>query len=774
LPQRDRIKEGGAGFSDISELPGVGPATLEKLREIGISTLEALATATVAELEAAGIGEKRAQELIELARRSIEVSWVTAKELAAIKSSVKHLSTGSRALDALLGGGIETQAITEFFGEYGSGKCVAKGTPVAYMNPDRLHVEEIDAVYEKYRKNNCELRYGDGYVVPLEGIRVFSYKGGEIGVAEAKYLYREWAEEILCITTRWGREIRVTPAHKLLALDCDGEPVWVEAGGLKPGMLIACPKEIRLPRPTGSDEEEIATEDAYFVGLFTARGSPEPLSITVSRREIGEWLAEYLQSRFRFKPDVRAMEGREVILLGEKAASLLGGLRECREDEKYVHEAILSGGDEVVKSFLAGFLEDKIRPSVPVEIATMSRRLAYGLAYLLMRIGVEPVLRTRKVCNGTQYNLLIPSEGVGKILELPFRAQGFSPSMGKTWHGNKWMPDKETSPKQASGEGSDGEENDAEPGGLMGSSTSPMPVRYLMSPKATVDNGIDGWPPSGDVEVDRATGGMDYWVERGEKATYRMNLSWDLIVEVRREEYRDYVYDVSVPGPANFVGGFLPTIMHNSQLCHQLAVNVQLPPDRGGLEGAALYIDTENTFRIERIEQMARHLGLDFDKVAEGIIYAEAYNSDHQILLLEKADRIIKDYNVKLVIIDSLTAHFRSEYIGREMLAERQQKLNKHLHRLLRLARAFNLAAVVTNQVMARPDELFSLNAVSPVGGHIVGHTSHMRVFIRKTAGKNVRIVRLVSSPHLPEGEVLIRITENGIEDVEESEVRAR
>ncbi|MEM3492451.1 MAG: DNA repair and recombination protein RadA, partial [Nitrososphaerota archaeon] len=152
----------------------------------------------------------------------------------------------------------------------------------------------------------------------------------------------------------------------------------------------------------------------------------------------------------------------------------------------------------------------------------------------------------------------------------------------------------------------------------------------------------------------------------------------------------------------------------------------------------------------------------------------EAYNSDHQMLLLDKADRIIKENNVKLIIIDSLTAHFRSEYAGREMLPERQQKLNKHMHKLIRLARAFNAVAVVTNQVMARPDEFFAPTAVSPVGGHIVGHTSHTRLFIRKTAGKNVRIVRLISSPYLPEGEVLIKITSNGIEDVEESEKERR
>jgi len=204
-----------------------------------------------------------------------------------------------------------------------------------------------------------------------------------------------------------------------------------------------------------------------------------------------------------------------------------------------------------------------------------------------------------------------------------------------------------------------------------------------------------------------------------------------------------------------------------SQICHQLCVNVQLPPERGGLGGGALYIDTENTFRTERIVQMAKHLGLNPDEVVKNIIYAEAYTSDHQMFLLENADQVIKDNNIRLIIIDSLTAHFRSEYLGREMLAERQQKLNKHMHKLIRLARAFNAVAVVTNQVMARPDIFFG-NAVHPVGGHIVAHTSHTRIYLRKTAKGPVRIARLVSSPYLPEGETVFKITENGVEDIEE------
>ena len=206
-----------------------------------------------------------------------------------------------------------------------------------------------------------------------------------------------------------------------------------------------------------------------------------------------------------------------------------------------------------------------------------------------------------------------------------------------------------------------------------------------------------------------------------------------------------------------------------SQICHQLCVNVQLPPEHGGLNGAALYVDTENTFRLERIVQMAKHVGLEPAQVVKNIIYAEAYTSDHQMFLLENADEVIKANNIKLIIVDSLTAHFRSEYIGREMLAPRQQKLNKHMHKLIGLARAFNAVAVVTNQVMAKPDVFFG-DAIHPIGGHIVGHTSHTRLYLRRASRGPVRIARLVSSPYLPEGEEIFKVTENGIEDVSEEE----
>jgi DNA repair protein RadA len=200
-----------------------------------------------------------------------------------------------------------------------------------------------------------------------------------------------------------------------------------------------------------------------------------------------------------------------------------------------------------------------------------------------------------------------------------------------------------------------------------------------------------------------------------------------------------------------------------TQICHQLCTKVQLPSDKGGLNGGALYIDTEGTFRPERLIQMMEKDGMEIEPTLKNIVYARAFNSDHQILLVEEAPNIIKEKNIKLVVVDALTSYFRSEYIGRGTLAERQQKLNKHLHQLLRLAEVQNLAVVVANQVMARPDMFFG-DPTAPVGGHIVAHACTTRVYLRKSKGER-RIARVVDSPCLPEAEAVFTITEDGIGD---------
>lgn len=202
-----------------------------------------------------------------------------------------------------------------------------------------------------------------------------------------------------------------------------------------------------------------------------------------------------------------------------------------------------------------------------------------------------------------------------------------------------------------------------------------------------------------------------------------------------------------------------------TQLCHQLAVNVQLPEDKGGLEAKAVYIDSEGTFRWERIEQMAQGVGLDPDKVMENIYWVRAINSHHQMAVVEKLFELIARENIKLIVVDSLTGHFRAEFPGRESLAVRQQLLNKHLHQLMRIAEVYNVAVVVTNQVMARPDIFFG-DPTAAVGGHVVAHAPGVRVQLRKSRG-NKRIARIVDAPHLPEGETVFAISEYGIRDAE-------
>lgn len=199
-----------------------------------------------------------------------------------------------------------------------------------------------------------------------------------------------------------------------------------------------------------------------------------------------------------------------------------------------------------------------------------------------------------------------------------------------------------------------------------------------------------------------------------------------------------------------------------TQIGHVLAVQVL----RDFPDASVVYIDTENTFRPERIEQLARALDLSPDEVLNKIMVARAYNSDHQMLLSEKVEGLIKEKgkNIKLLVVDSLTAHFRAEFIGRGTLAERQQKLNRHMHTLAKLASTNNMCVFVTNQVMAKPDQFFG-DPTQAIGGHVVAHASTFRIYLRK-GKKGTRVAKLIDAPNLPDGETVFEVTEGGLRDV--------
>lgn len=203
-----------------------------------------------------------------------------------------------------------------------------------------------------------------------------------------------------------------------------------------------------------------------------------------------------------------------------------------------------------------------------------------------------------------------------------------------------------------------------------------------------------------------------------------------------------------------------------TQLALSLAVGVQLPIEQGGANGKAVYIDTEGTFRPERVRQFAEGIGANGDKVLKNILVARAFNSDHQMLLLDKVAELIKNGEpIRLMIIDSLTAHFRAEYSGRGQLADRQQRLNRYLHNLMKIAEQNNLAVYVTNQVMSDPAQMFG-DPTKAIGGNIVGHACTYRMYLRR-GKKDSRVCKLIDSPDLPDNETVFMIETDGLRDID-------
>ena len=201
-----------------------------------------------------------------------------------------------------------------------------------------------------------------------------------------------------------------------------------------------------------------------------------------------------------------------------------------------------------------------------------------------------------------------------------------------------------------------------------------------------------------------------------------------------------------------------------TQLCFQLCINVQLPFDEGGLEGNAFYIDTERTFSPKRIVEMATYRELEVEKILENIYINSALNTHHLFSIVDTLDEIIQKKNIKLLIVDSFASHFRSEYIGKERLVERQQRIMQIAEKLIALAVKHDLAVVVTNQIMANVEEFLFGSPEEPALGFAWAHRPQQRIFLRKSRGSS-RIARLFDSSRMPEREALFYVTESGLTD---------
>lgn len=796
----------------LEDLPGVGPATAEKLREAGYDSLEAIAVASPLELkELAGISEGAALKIIQAAREAANIgTFMRADEYLKKRAVVGKITTGSKSLDKLLGGGIETQAISEVFGEFGSGKCFAKDTPIYYENDTVVHFESIEEMYTKYALKNGEVPFDNGFAVPVDTVTVYAFDldSGEVKRTKASYIYREKVSNLVELKLSTGINIKVTLPHPVLVFR-DGFQ-WIKAGEIKRGDVLVGVRKVPANSLT------IDEDDAYFLGLFVAEGTANPVSITTGSEVIKDFIVEYLKSKDGYTPTVETRRGLYRILIRKSTVDrVLGNLAKSDASTKEVPDVILNGDETTLMAFLAGYVDgDGYVSNSIVELSTKSKKLADGLVFLLKRLGITSTVSEKLIEGKTYYRLYITGEdrslledvikkskikvggfnsgGIGRYppqlarylgklyshFKLPKRegetAYHLLTRSKEVWFTEKTLEKIEEYFKKALAELERAEKE------LCNTDKPKLPFSWTVLKKYGFTEGqiknyrYRGIPKDKELRT-RVISALKSEIQHLreiarhalEVISLARKLSFYEVESVSLVEYNDYVYDLVVPEVHNFVA---PNglILHNTQLAHTLAVLVQKPPEEGGLNGSVIWIDTENTFRPERIKQIAENRGMDPEEVLKNIYVARAFNSNHQMLLVEKAEEIIKqkaasDRPVKLLVVDSLTGHFRSEYVGRGTLAERQQKLAKHLADLHRLANLYDIAVFVTNQVQARPDAFFG-DPTRPIGGHILAHSATVRVYLRKgKAGK--RIARLIDSPHLPEGEAAFTITEKGIED---------
>jgi RecA/RadA recombinase/intein/homing endonuclease len=741
----EEVESKSKKYGSLEDIPGIGPATAAKLREMGFQTIESLATATLKDLLPAGIGEKQAAKIISEARNSIALTFVRADELLRMRSNILRLTTGSKSLDSLIGGGVETWAITEFYGEYGTGKsqlCHQLSVNVQLppergglsggalyidtentFRPERiaqmarhlgLDPEEVmkNIVYaEAYNSlpfNESVIITNDGeyHKVPIGdivenraqcNIHTFAFdpEKGEINEYPVTKLIKHKVSRgsFYTIRTEYGREITVTGSHSLFLGIREPYPHLRRRGNMRPyafpANLLNIGDRIAIPRKMPLPEKDIERFD-LACGLLSVSTEVQVSDMEVALKPTGRHVAVVLPRFIDVDSDLLWLLG---FFLAEGSYTVVkqgrvGGIR-LTSDPTFLDKA--------------GLIIKRKFPNVHVQIKGNSLSVRSRLLALVFErsFGFPPTARGMKARDKRipEWIFALPLEKVKHFIK------GY-------WDGD-------------------------------GYHTNPPPGRIIlrMSSKLLAE----------DFALLLLRFGVVASIYPLKGLKHNPN---------RRQPYRVEAAGLSSNDPLN--------LDRISQRLHA--------PSFGDIVFAKIKSIEEHSITQPTVvyDFEVYPNGKPIQNFIGGFGGVCCHNSDHQMLLLEKADKWIKENNIRLIIIDSLTAHFRSEYLGREMLAERQQKLNKHMHRLINLARAFNAVAIVTNQVMAKPDVFFG-EAVSAVGGHIVAHTSHTRIFIRKTQSGPVRIARLVSSPYLPEGETVFKVTENGIEDITENdEVKRR
>ncbi|MBI4155010.1 DNA repair and recombination protein RadA [Candidatus Woesearchaeota archaeon] len=838
----------------INDLPGVGAATAEKLREGGFCDLISVAVASPGQLvEACGVGESVARKMINTAREKAGMGFETGEELLKKRDNLLRISLGSKKLDQLFGGGVESSGITECYGPYGAGKSAIAhqlavnvqlpkekggidgkalwidtesslpfGEKILVEKENRIQLVQIGELIET-ALNSTEniVRYGNTISTAdnFENVKAISYdpEDYKIKTFPITGFIKHPKQKIYEVKLKSGRSVRVTEYHNFFTLDGNCELSEIATKDLSKGTKIAIAGSI--PIKMGINVFDLSEMFSDVNGLYV-RGGEEfrsfldtiredlqsmAVSKNLSTSSLNNWLTRtelplgvYNKIKFKMNDAIKTklriggwsrkymmpllvpttidlmkflglyvgegscLKGRSVIITCTKkdveynyvrnfASSLSFVVKRSKNDlkinarpfalfieklnlgysadTKKLPEFILNLGEKYIEAFMEGYIagdgsRDKITGATTCE--TKSKELADGLLYATCALGIparhNTVIRTYKCSekngirpenDGKKYAMQSISWqtfliGDSRFDELPNDKLQFTIPLLKS------IMDNYGSIKSFSIKA-----------GIDNSYLTYRLKRYYPIRKSTLTRWLQYLPDSESILKIKKIINSDIWFDAIE--------SINCVGE-------EMTYDVEVmPGDKeiqNFIGGHGGIILHN-------------------------------TFRPERIKQIATDVGLDPIITLKNIIVARAFNSDHQMLLAEKAEDFLrqKDKCIKLVIIDSLMSHYRSDFVGRGQLADRQQKLNKHIHTLLKLATSYNIVVYVTNQVMSKPDTFFG-DPTEAIGGHVLAHGMTTRVYLRK-GKKGTRVAKMVDSPYLPESEAPFMITEQGIKDAD-------
>lgn len=829
---------------ELEDIPGVGAKIAEKLREIGYTDPMVIAVTAPSELAAiAEIGEGQATKIIKAVREMLEIGYETADKILERRTSVARITTGSKNLDNLLGGGIESLPPDERVliineGELKQveiGKIVDESVALGALKNGITEVSNINL------RNAYSLSFDDNFRIKPIKITAF--------------VRHRLLGNIYEIKLGRGKKIRVTEDHSIFVFR-NGKILPIPVTELEQNDFLVVPKKIVIDKNieklnllssvlTLDDTllKKLYIKDREFNEYIFTNYKSKLINVLrrlgYKERKFWDWRYEnrlpihvlkYLgiDSKIleKFKPKFGSKDLiNSVVKLDEGLCWLLGFmLAECGtilnypylglcQEKSRLHllkkaqrlfkeifdidvpifpqkrrnsyQYVLTTANRAIWTVFKalGFVSHSFNKSIPASIfgltsekicaflrgyfdgdkelkrgtvgwCTSSEKLANDLCLLLLRLGEIPVLGHREDKRKETY------KGIYYVFAFKLKDINILGKEVEKRHEFDVFPCRD------------------------------VILQLLKEHKLTnrlnyfYNLVYQGQPTVKTVrafinEFKRLAGEAEEIVNL--EKILDSDLRFEKIVKIEAtEEKPEYVYDLQVlnkPLIDNFIAGNF-IFAHNtqaitetyaqygggkSQLGFTLAVNVQLPQDRGGLDGNCLFIDSENTFRPERIVQIAKPLGLAPEKVLRNIFVARSFNSEHQMLLVEKAPEVIEDKKIKLIVIDSLTSHFRADFFGRGELAARQQKLNRHLHQLQRLADAFNLAVYVTNQVMADPSVLFG-DPIRAVGGNVLGHMATYRLYLRK-GREGTRICRVVDSPSHAEGEAVFRITSEGIKD---------